>query len=124
VFQGVEMGEDEAAARKVSALCNKILDSLRNNFVEEFARNSKRPDGRDVFVMDNENEMPTAEQVIGQGFDWSGVGLINHRRRRSNSLVRFSKKKYLPTLLCSVSKLGMYVYRAFKINYCPKTRYC
>ena len=44
-------------------LCHKILDSLRKNYVEEFSRKSKLNEGKDVFIMDNEDELPTPEQV-------------------------------------------------------------
>ena len=49
--------------KSVVAVSNLILDSLRKNFVEEFARKAKLANGKDIFVMDNENEMPTPEQV-------------------------------------------------------------
>ena len=44
-------------------LCHKILDSLRKNFVEEFSRKSNLNSGKDIFVMDNQEELPTPEQV-------------------------------------------------------------
>ena len=50
--------------KSVAALSNKILDSLRKKFAEEFSRKaSNLANEKDIFVMDNEDEMPTPEQV-------------------------------------------------------------
>jgi hypothetical protein len=55
---------DKEGLNNSIVLCNKILDSLRKNFVEEFSRKSNLNAGKDIFFMDNESELPTPEQVI------------------------------------------------------------